>query len=113
LLIAGDVKGILNCSGKCGDILKFSQVFFVALVAGNPGSTPNYSVVETDYSTYAIVYNCNNIPFFKKFGKFYSLFFSSQEKSAQSCLGKRLFVLNNSNPCHENSTVNNDKVVSL
>ncbi len=44
-------------------VLIFTLLF---LVAGNENArTPNYSVLETDYDSYAIVYNCANFLFFK------------------------------------------------
>ena len=41
----------------------------VELRGSNGGSQPNYKVVDTDYTTYAIVYNCYEKFFIGKKGK--------------------------------------------
>ena len=45
-----------------------SKIFVVCFPVGNggSGSEPNYRVVATDYSSYAIVYNCNQKLLVKK-----------------------------------------------
>jgi lipocalin len=53
----GNVKGSARPAQRSGEfIVGFSNIPFGG---GGGGNTPNYRVVDTDYSSYAIVYNCN------------------------------------------------------
>ena len=53
-------------SEKCGICGRYLFVVCFPVGNGGSGSEPNYRVVATDYSSYAIVYNCNQKLLVKK-----------------------------------------------
>ena len=60
----------VSCQDKTGAIMMIflTQLFLThtAVPEGNAGAEANYRVVNTDYTSYAILYNCRQKLFIKK-----------------------------------------------
>ena len=58
----------VSCKDKTGAMIFLTQLFLThtAVPEGNAGAEANYRVVNTDYTSYAILYNCRQKLFIKK-----------------------------------------------
>ena len=58
----------VSCKDKTGAIMMIFHptLIHTAVPEGNAGAEANYRVVNTDYTSYAILYNCRQKLFIKK-----------------------------------------------